>query len=266
MPRELRKFLESRMVSIGILKDRWLPDPLFDDDIFIVSYPRSGNTWLRFLIANLLFPNDIVDFQTISKYIPAGARVADRIWQAGESKSRPRYLKQHSLYHPKYPRVIYLVRDGRDVYISYYEFLRNSLAEQSLVEFIGREDLPYGSWSQHIRSWMSAGLPPNRFLLIKYEDMLANTDEILRRIAKFSGLYWSEDEVNLAIQKSSFNNMREIEETKGFPKENKFAGSFIRKGKSGTWHDVFGSKEKEVFKRFHNSALVSLGYELDDTW
>ena len=48
---------------------------VYPDDTLVVSYPRSGNTWTRFLIANLRYPNLEVDFTNIEKLIP------DMTWQ-----------------------------------------------------------------------------------------------------------------------------------------------------------------------------------------
>jgi len=43
---------------------------VFDDDVFVLSYPRSGNTWLRILLANLLSNRGDVGFANIEKIIP----------------------------------------------------------------------------------------------------------------------------------------------------------------------------------------------------
>ncbi len=43
---------------------------VFDDDTFIVSFPKSGNTWTRFLIANLLHPEEPANFGNIDRLIP----------------------------------------------------------------------------------------------------------------------------------------------------------------------------------------------------
>ena len=51
---------------------------VFPDDTFIVSYPKSGNTWTRFLVANLAYPNQKVDFTTINRLIADPALASKR--------------------------------------------------------------------------------------------------------------------------------------------------------------------------------------------
>jgi hypothetical protein len=91
------------------------------DDTFIVSYPRSGNTWTRFLVANLLHPAEPATFANIERWVPDTEAQSSRYMRSIPS---PRTIKSHSYFDPRYPRVIYVVRDPRDVVLSYYDFSR----------------------------------------------------------------------------------------------------------------------------------------------
>lgn len=264
---QVRREVKRTLGLIGVIRNNNIPNPLFPDDIFLVSYPKSGNTWLRFMLAHLQFPNADIDFHTISDYMPAGAPNADRVWHNQINRVRPRFIKSHMRYHPRFTRIIYLVRDGRDVYLSYYQFLLERLPQgATLADFIKKKDLPYGTWSQHISSWLNADLPPERFMVIKYEDMLTEPLAVLQRIAAFSKVPWSKAQMLKAIEETTFSKMRKIEDERGFPQRNIFSGRFIRQGKARNWVQEFGTLEKNVFKRYHNRALVRLGYENDATW
>src|SRR2546425_1809027 len=94
---------------------------VYPDDTFIVSYPRSGNTWARFLIANLVHPNATVTFANIEKLIPDTSSQSNR---ALKRTPRPRIIKTHQYFDPRYRKVIYIVRDPRDVALSYHQFQR----------------------------------------------------------------------------------------------------------------------------------------------
>src|SRR6476646_4264045 len=94
---------------------------VYADDTFVVSYPRSGNTWTRFLIANLLHPDLNVSFTNIEKLIPDTSSQSNR---ALKRTPRPRIIKTHEYFDHRYPKVIYIVRDPRDVVLSYYDFQR----------------------------------------------------------------------------------------------------------------------------------------------
>src|SRR4051794_9451760 len=95
----------------------------FEDDVWIVSYPKSGNTWTRFLIANLIADGETVDWSNIERRVP------DIYYNRDPhllSLPRPRYLKSHEAYRPEYRRVVLIVRDPRDVAVSYYHFVRKA--------------------------------------------------------------------------------------------------------------------------------------------
>src|ERR1700745_392531 len=90
---------------------------VFPDDVFLVSYPRSGNTWTRFLIGNLLNPDEPVSFTNIETRVPEIYFNPDRILR---HLPRPRLLKSHECFQPLYKCVIYITRDPRDVAVSFY--------------------------------------------------------------------------------------------------------------------------------------------------
>src|SRR5215470_5689419 len=90
---------------------------IFPDDVFLVSYPRSGNTWTRFLLGNLIYQHEPVTFSNVESRIPEIYFNPDR---AMRRLPRPRILKSHECFQPQYRRVIYIVRDPRDVAVSYY--------------------------------------------------------------------------------------------------------------------------------------------------
>src|SRR5437868_14217489 len=87
------------------------------DDIFLVSYPRSGNTWTRFLIGNLIHQDEPVTFANIESRIPEIYFNPDHRMRR---LPRPRILKSHECFQPHYRQIIYIVRDPRDVAVSFY--------------------------------------------------------------------------------------------------------------------------------------------------
>ncbi len=214
---------------------------IFDDDVFIVSYPRSGNTWARFLLANLREEHAPIDFHTITHHSPDIYKTSSR-----ELKKlpRPRLLKSHEYFHPKYRRVLYIVRDPRSVVVSYFFFLRslNRLAESiSFSRFFdlfleGRLD-SFGPWHEHVGSWMGAKKHSPRFLLVQYEHLKQDPDSQLQRIAKFLSLSVSDSAIRSAIKRSSFQNMQRLEKEfhsrEGLP--NDPIQPFIRRANNSEW-------------------------------
>ncbi len=254
----------------GLLKNRRTPRPkpnlpttTYPDDVYLVLYPRSGNTWVRFMLANL-FAKEEVTFQNIMHFVPSVHRdteILNRI-------HRPRIIKSHAPFEPLYSRVIYLVRDGRDVYVSFYHYRQEQLpAGTTLADFIQMDHWP-GSWGKHVISWLDANLPPDRFLLVRYEQIHEQPERELRRITEFIGLDVTEDHLKEAIRKSDLDAMRRIEDKCGHPRAGRFSGRFVRSGKTGGWKEHFGPPEWAAFKspESENQALVRLGYESSVDW
>src|ERR1039457_2470346 len=131
---------------------------ILPDDIFLVSFPKSGNTWTRFLLANLRFPNEPATWANIDRLIPDPTGTAKRDF---DRMPRPRIIKSHECFDPRYPRVIYIVRDPRDVAASFYFYnlkVRVIPDGYSMDEFVDRfvaaKVVPHGSWGQNIATWL----------------------------------------------------------------------------------------------------------------
>lgn len=231
------------------------------DDVFIVSYPKSGNTWVRFLFANLLKPDSVplINFHNVHDYCPSGDGSNEQINQLPS----PRILKSHQSCNPKFPKVIYIVRDGRDVYISYFHYLKQSLAPNcSLQDFMVNNTSPFGSWSDHIKSWLDAKhRNESNFLLVRYEDLLQDTYASFKKMAKFAGFDVSSAAIASAVGNSNFVHMQNIERKYGRKYSNDSADSFVRRGESGEWKECFGEEEWEIFQSKEDSRLLEkLGY------
>ena len=241
----------------------WLPNKIYSDDVFIVSYPKSGNTWLRFLLANLVkLPVEEIDFHTVHKYIPeVGEEENDSV-----KRIRPRIMKSHACKVNEYPRVIYLIRDGRDVYVSYYFHRLNQLSpDTTFKKFLERQDHYPSTWGEHVESWLFRGYNPN-LLMVRYEDLHRDSLNQLKRIVGFIGLELTEKQLKIAIEKSKFEEMRRIELEKGRKFKVKGPDVFIRSGRPGDWKKYFGIKEKKIFKLREGSILNKLGYEINNSW
>jgi hypothetical protein len=216
---------------------------VFDDDVFLVSYPKSGNTWTRFLVANLMHPEEPASFGNINELTPDPEALSKRHLA---QMPRPRIIKSHQYFDPRYERVIYIVRDPRDVALSQYHFRRKRMviADQFPIEqFVGRficgPNAPYGSWGENVASWLfTRGRSPN-FLLLRYEDMLENPISELGRIAAFLRIPTGLERLTQVAERSSAENMRKLEKSQArlwsSTKETSQDMPFVRAAKSGGW-------------------------------
>ncbi|WP_456377842.1 sulfotransferase domain-containing protein [Lutibacter sp.] len=235
---------------------------LFPDDTFIVSYPKSGNTWVRFILANLIYGDkEDITFHTAKKFIPDYEAHKDELVDL----KRPRIIKSHSLYKQEFNKIIYIIRDVRDVYISYYHYLKKRLPkEKTISEFIIDIDNKDDRWANHYNSW--ATNKTENILIIKYEDLLDNTFYEINKILDFMKLRYEDIEIKDAIAKSSFNNMKQIEEKHGRPfltkEAEKNSTPFVRSGKKGNWRNVLNDDDVKYLVNKNKRELITLGYKL----
>ena len=242
------------------------------NDVFLVSYPRSGSTWTRFLVGNLLNPGDPVTFDNLERRVPAIYLWPDRVL-----RSLPRVLKSHEAFDPRYPRVIYIVRDPRDVAVSFYyynlkmqvipdgypidDFVRRFLSAD-IVSYADR----FGSWEDHVLSWICLRQVRSSFCLTRYEDLQADPVRELSKWAVFLGLHPTADVIEQAVTLSSAGNMRSLEKKQskqwGVTKNSRQDIPFVRDAKSGGWRQKLSETSVARIEAAWGATMQKLGYEL----
>jgi hypothetical protein len=245
---------------------------VYPGDTFIVSYPRSGNTWTRFLIANLVFPTESVTFANIERLIPDAAALSNRVLKR---TPRPRIIKSHQYFDPRYRRVIYIVRDPRDLVLSYYNFHRKyqQIADNyPLADFVddfanGRLiSSDWGTWGENVASWVYTRQEQSGFLLLRYEDMKKDTEQQLRRIAAFFGMEPTPERLARVIEASSSQRMRALERTQA----NQWVATmkhrkdipFVGDATSGRWQSDLPEPLVTKIESTWGNLMLRLGYPL----
>jgi len=244
---------------------------VFPDDVFLVSYPKSGNTWTRFLVANLVYPENRVDFSNINHLTPDPEALSQRRLA---QLQRPRIVKSHQYFDPRYRRVIYIVRDPRDVLLSQYHFdIKRQLIsegypiEEYVERFVRREENnDYGSWGENVGSWFYLRRDSPGFLLVRYEALLSDGMEQLGRIAEFLGLPRDPQRLKFALEQSSADRMRELEKKQAHlwssTRETRPDKPFVRVAKAGGWKAELPSTCVAAVELAWGGLLRDLGYEL----
>lgn len=247
------------------------------DDVFLVSYPRSGNTWARFLISNLIFPEEPTTFANVESRIPEIYFNPDHVMRR---LPRPRILKSHECFQPHYQRIIYVARDPRDVAISFYHHnvkWRNIPDNYPMEEFVPRFmaaefDTRWGSWSDHIRSWLSMRQGRKEFLFLRYEDMKKDPISALRRIAtflqecSFPDLDVKEQTLAHAVEFSSPERMRTLEKEQAgqwvLTKQTRRDKPFVRTATAGGWKSILPPQSVTQIESAWGDIMSDLGYQL----
>ncbi|KAJ1951887.1 hypothetical protein GGI12_006381, partial [Dipsacomyces acuminosporus] len=218
-------------------------------DICFASYPKSGTTWLAYILVLL----------TGSK----GAILSDSYdWVEGqvghprtreelESLQSPRLFKSHMPYEmalggvpAKNPcKYIYVARNPKDVSVSFYHFIRSIDIPDTYkgdwdtwFRMFVEDKVPYGDWFNHVLSWWRHRDCEN-ILFLKYEDMKKDIDAELKKIASFIGVEVSHSKLEQIKEQIKFSSMKSNEYC--VMKDTNLINKFYRKGKVGSWKEMF---------------------------
>jgi hypothetical protein len=249
--------------------ERWYePRP---DDIFIVSYPKSGTTLLQMLLYQLTTDGEM-GFSHIEDVEPwFEVQLAYSDPSAIAKLPSPRVFKSHykQWMLPRGGKKIYIVRNLSDVALSaFHQELAMSRSTEELGEHIDRHidgRVPYGSWYKHVKSWWPHRHDPN-VLFLRYEEVTRDLAGTARRVAAFCGLPLPEDQIPRIVERCGIPFM------KGY--NNKFdprfyqvsrAGEFIRTGQTGGGARALSAAQRERLEQKLAALARDIGCPSDDS-
>jgi hypothetical protein len=236
-------------------------------DALLISYPRSGNTWLRFLLYEALSGKP-AEFRSVQDGVPGPGRrqTAAKLLPGGGS-----VMATHDRYRSHDARSVYIVRDVRDVLLSEHRAVRRgALFDGSLDDFLplfleGRVN-PYGSWADHIRYWLGPDLRGDGGVLrVRFEDLRNSTEETLSAILAFLGAERSSETIRNAIESNTVERMKAKEDRADdhvFVKADPTA-HFVGRGLVGGWRDALTDEQLRMIERHAGDVMAPLGYRLE---
>ncbi|GAA4471942.1 sulfotransferase domain-containing protein [Phytohabitans houttuyneae] len=241
---------------------------------WIASYPRSGNTWTRILLANYLQDEQVELEMNRLRAMHPGVPDLFHVFSQGRllplDDPRPRAVKTHFLpgvdvlrpYRDATRKVLYLVRNPRDVILSVERFLHVSPARKAdfARNFIAHRGLSiwrrtgFGSWPQSLREWTSPErlrqhFPNADVCVVRYEDMKQDTVAALRKMVDFLGFDTPADpeRVRRAVAHSALDKLRAAERRVEPPAAERFP--FFGPGLSGQSLAGYGADVEEAYRR-----------------
>lgn len=235
-------------------------------DAALVSYPRSGSTWFSFMLAHLLLKAD----PSFDRAHRAVAELPDLKRALPLLPNRGRMLRSHEQWRREYDRAVYLIRDPRDVLLSYFRYRQwlrefsGSLDDFALLFARGAID-SFGRWDDHVESWLRA--PRERVLVLQFEKLVADPGSQLERAAAFLEVPFSSDDIARAVDDNNLAKMRAKEERATedhFRRSDQGVGRFIGRGQAGGWRDADADRAVELVVRTMRPTMTKMGYLMVD--
>ena len=186
----------------------------------ICSYPKSGRTWLRYMLANVLVAHcglDMkLDLTTMFNVIPNDDLEDGRGWPGYLFNDvRPCIAASHEKYRKKLHHghnIVFLIRDPRAVIVSYWfhqtKHLRRFKGDIGWFLKDSRYGIP--GMLDYLETWVSV-VDRERMIVVTYEEMHADTFSALKRVCDFLEIHVGEDEIRAAVAAGEFSRMREME-------------------------------------------------------
>jgi len=274
--------------------------------IWISSYPKSGNTWIRYFLCNYFynknrqdldlsllkyidkFPNQNLLRQIASKNsLESSAYNISNYWlpiqsEITKTKDKFIFLKNHNALVSLEGRdltneiytlgIIYIVRDPRDIAVSYSNFDSN-LTIAKAVERITSKNLfchvskrnrfdieILGSWKFNYLSWKS-GVKNLPRIILRYEDLINNKLETKLKLINFLsnliGFKTDFEQIKFSIKNSEFNRLKALEKKKKFHESN---SNFFNSGKIGQWKNILSNDQSSLIENFCKAEMKELNY------
>ena len=177
----------------------------------------------------------------------------------------PRLIMTHSLWRPKVQKAIYLIRDGRDAFISYYHYQTTRRGVRMGAAQFSRlyHDRVFGdTWADHVHSWLTIGRQSigSNLVVVKFEDLKDQPETVISQLCRFLNIQADHGRIRNAVNHSSIENARQIERLRQGEISDANA-SFYRQGTSQQWQNCEYQSEIDKFCQASRHALVLAGYE-----
>ena len=207
--------------------------------IFLASYPRSGNTYLRTILNNCfelksasVYPQDLGGNKNLEAYVGHIEHTNDGKIPLEPFENKALLIKTHELSSID-NKSIYVLRDARPVALSLYNFFERRLPLEDVI----RGEHRWGKWTDHVNFW-THDLPDNR-LVLRYEDLKDELGKSLKQISEFLNV--------------------EICTTKIPPRDVISDGKWVNKEKQN-WMELMEKRHVELCTDINQNLLQKYGY------
>lgn len=256
-----RKFAKTRLrVALTWLRHRGL-EPA---DVFFAGYPKSGTTWSRFVLFEVLTgkPAGFVQTNGLMPAIINSQSKALRLLPGGG-----RLISTHEDYQKEYRKAIYVTRDPRDIVLSEYAFYTaldyyHDTLDHFIDAFLFTRNCSvygYGPWHRHVFTWLDSPIAETDNLLVsRFEDLRKDPASGFARMVKFLGAAVDMDKITRAIENNTVKKMREKEDRE--PRRASIRGRLVRQGAVRGWLSKLTPEQVHRIEKHAGEAMLRMGY------
>lgn len=233
-------------------------------DAFLASWPRSGNTWLRYMVAQALWPQTQWDLPMLDRAMPSisNTNISKLLRQMDPDK--PRIFKSHDAFRQYVlnGKVVYIIRNGRDSLLSMYHY-RKQMDSLSipLSDFLHKSlagEYRWGAWHTHVEAWYAQKDHPN-VQIIRYEDLRNDTVGTLRQILSFFNHPRDEETLANAVKQVTVARVDSGFSKYAANRNHQFTAGRINTNASEK--DSFSADDEAYFQQVCGQAMNTLGYQ-----
>lgn len=232
------------------------------NDVFVVGYPKSGNTWFQGIIASVLYG-------VMPEFTPrlvTSAIIPDVQYSSlYQRHSSPMFFKSHLLPQSNYRRVVYLLRDGRDTMVSYYHYIKAlGNADVDLMQLVRAPEKFAGcKWHEHVEAWRLNPFGAD-ILTIKYEELKSDLKGQIKRFCDFVGIRRDSAHLDRIIPDLAFAKFKiqeELDPGLGNPLW-PVGKKFFRRGEAGAYKNEMTIDVEREFMRSAAATMDKEGYSI----
>lgn len=242
----------------GNWQERYLANTklLGDADIHLASFPRSGNTWVRYMLADLFTrlvmgrpAKDLELPQTLARFVP-DIYVRDlrlyRRHQGSYTSGAPFYVvKSHELWTPDIRRAVYILRKPEDSLLSYWHFQREWMNPGMEIALDDHVRHFLSAWTHHVQSYLDfAKNHTEDCLILSYETMRQDSVISLSQIVQFMNVSADKAMIEDVARRFEAQNMKALQKVlaKDAESQNQPAFPVFRRAEIGEGHEKISAE------------------------
>ncbi|KAK1329658.1 hypothetical protein QTO34_009840 [Cnephaeus nilssonii] len=245
-----------------------------DEDVIVISYPKSGTNWIKEIINLIRTRGDPSWVQSVVSWERTPWLESSFGLELIKKQKDARFYTSHlpvqffpKTFFTSKAKCVYIVRNPRDILVSGYHFwkavkvTKNPDSFEGYFEWFLQGNVPFGSWFDHVGGWLQMRGKEN-FLFISYEELHQDRRASVEKISQFLGTKLSPEQLDSVLKNVTFqamkdNNMSNLSLLPDTLMDHSKA-CLMRKGIVGDWENHFTVAQSEAFDKVYQEKMAGI--------